>query len=208
MCEIPCSRRAGPFWQAEHALAQAPGVLRSGVGFANGRSPDPDFDDVVAGETDHCLAVQLLFDKTLTSHEELLQAFWEFVQTPDVQDRPQGHQTRCGVFYHTEEQKAAAEAFLVRTRLLCELTMRLADGTMLARAVFCVSCMRPVFNVVPGHLLLSLCSRCILVVQLPLFLPHADGKAARGRSRGNRLRAPDRFQLGGRIPSAVHCRWR
>lgn len=105
---------AGPFWQAEYALAQAPGVLRSAVGFANGGAAEPEFDDVVAGLTKHAFAVQVLYDSSLSDFRDLLEAFWQHLQSPAVEDAPVTPQLRAAVYCHTGDQQAVAEDFLVR----------------------------------------------------------------------------------------------
>lgn len=102
---------AGCFWGVEKIFATIPGVIATSVGYAGGRTADPTYHDVTTGRTGHAEAVQVIYDPSTVSYDELLITFWEYHdpttlnrQGPDV-----GSQYRSVIFYHDDAQRAAAE---------------------------------------------------------------------------------------------------
>jgi peptide-methionine (S)-S-oxide reductase len=68
---------AGCFWGVEDALARQPGVLATRVGYAGGDVEAPTYEQVCAGGTGHAEAVEVRFDPSVTTLEELLRYFWQ-----------------------------------------------------------------------------------------------------------------------------------
>jgi len=86
-------------------------VTKVEVGYSGGTSLNPSYEHVCTGETGHAEVVQVAFDPGEISYENVLRVFFSVHdpttlnrQGPDV-----GSQYRSAVFYHTPEQKAAAE---------------------------------------------------------------------------------------------------
>lgn len=103
---------AGCFWGVEHMFRQIPGVLDAAVGYTDGHTADPTYEQVCSGRTGHAEAVEVTFDPAMVSYEKLLEAFWNGHnpttlnrQGPDV-----GSQYRSAIFCCTPEQLTAAEA--------------------------------------------------------------------------------------------------
>src|SRR5579871_5992649 len=103
---------AGCFWGVEAAFRRLAGVQSTQVGYAGGGLENPTYKDVCTDTTGHAEVVEVTFDPQVVSYHDLLEVFWENHdpttknrQGPDV-----GTQYRSVVFYHTPEQKAAAEA--------------------------------------------------------------------------------------------------
>jgi peptide-methionine (S)-S-oxide reductase len=103
---------AGCFWGVEAAFRQVEGVLDTAVGYSGGRLENPTYENVCSGRTGHAETVEVEYDPSRASYEQLLDVFWENHdpttlnrQGPDV-----GEQYRSAIFFHTPEQQAAATA--------------------------------------------------------------------------------------------------
>ena len=115
--EDPGSRTAratfagGCFWCMEPPFDAVEGVVSTTSGYAGGHLENPTYEEVSAGGTGHAEAVQVEYDPSVVSYQELLEVFWRNID-PTVRDRQfcdRGSQYRSAIFYHDEEQRAAAE---------------------------------------------------------------------------------------------------
>lgn len=102
---------AGCFWGIEAAFRNIPGVLDATAGYSGGHMENPTYKDVCTDETGHAEVVQVTFDPSKLSYEQLLDAFWKMHDPTQVnrQGPDFGSQYRSAIFFHSPEQKAAAE---------------------------------------------------------------------------------------------------
>lgn len=102
----------GCFWCIEADLEALPGVVGVVSGYAGGTRPNPTYEMVSSGTTKYREAVQVTFDPARISYGELLDFFWKSFDPTDpggsFADR--GFQYTSAIFYHSEEQRQAAEA--------------------------------------------------------------------------------------------------
>ncbi len=102
---------AGCFWGIESAFRQVKGVTDVAVGYAGGTLASPTYQEVCTDRTGHAEVVQVDFDPTLTSYEDLLRVFFE-IHDPTTLNRQgpdHGSQYRSVIFYHDAAQQAAGE---------------------------------------------------------------------------------------------------
>ena len=102
---------AGCFWCVEAVFKELRGVEKVVSGYAGGSVPSPTYEQVCTGRTGHAEAVQIVFDPTVISYDELLEVFWKTHDptTPNRQGKDVGPQYRSVIFYHDEEQRQRAE---------------------------------------------------------------------------------------------------
>ena len=101
---------AGCFWHVEEIFRKTSGVKSTQVGYSDGVTKNPTYEDVCTDSTGHAEAVEVDYNPQEVSYEELLKIFWNNHnpttlnrQGPDV-----GKQYRSAVFFHTPEQKKVA----------------------------------------------------------------------------------------------------
>jgi peptide-methionine (S)-S-oxide reductase len=101
----------GCFWGAERMFWRTSGVVSTSVGYAGGFTPNPTYREVCSGLTGHAEVVQVVFDPSKVSYEELLRVFWEGHDPTQGmrQGNDVGTQYRSAIYAHGEEQRRAAE---------------------------------------------------------------------------------------------------
>lgn len=102
----------GCFWCMVTPFEELPGIEGIVSGYMGGKVDNPTYEQVKTGTTGHLEVVQITYDPALFSYERLLELYW--IQTDPTDDGGQfqdrGPQYAPAIFYHTEEQRVAAEA--------------------------------------------------------------------------------------------------
>ena len=103
----------GCFWGAERKFwSLANGIWITAVGYAGGLTPNPTYEEVCSGLTDHNEVVLVVFDPKRISYEQLLKTFWEsHIPTQGMrQGNDVGTQYRSGIYTFSDAQRTAAES--------------------------------------------------------------------------------------------------
>jgi len=102
----------GCFWGAERLFWQTPGVYSTAVGYAGGATPNPTYDEVCSGLTNHAEAVLVVFDPQRIGYDALLRVFWEGHDPTQGmrQGNDVGTQYRSAVYCTNDAQLEAARA--------------------------------------------------------------------------------------------------
>ena len=97
---------AGCFWGVEAAFRNVNGVVATAVGYMGGTLKNPTYKDVCTGQTGHAEVVQITYEPSKVSYQQLLDVFWSIHdptqlnrQGPDI-----GTNYRSMIFYHDAEQ--------------------------------------------------------------------------------------------------------
>ena len=122
----------GCFWCLEAVFDDLAGVESVESGYMGGEVRNPTYEQVCGGDTGHAEVVQLKFDPAVVSFDDILSVFFTIHDptTLNRQGNDVGTQYRSAIYYHSPEQKAAAErvidkvtaAGLYRGRIVTEVT--------------------------------------------------------------------------------------
>ena len=104
----------GCFWCLEAVFVEVQGVERVESGYMGGKVKNPSYRQVCEGTTDHAEVVQIAFDPKVITYRELLQIFF-VIHDPTTLNRQgadAGTQYRSAIFYHSPQQKEAAQTLI------------------------------------------------------------------------------------------------
>jgi peptide-methionine (S)-S-oxide reductase len=105
----------GCFWCTEAVFQEIEGVLGVTSGYAGGTPETADYQAVCSGRTGHAEAIEIHYDPSRVSYGQLLKVFFSVAHDPTQLNRQgadQGTQYRSAVFYHDDEEKRVAEAYI------------------------------------------------------------------------------------------------
>jgi peptide-methionine (S)-S-oxide reductase len=101
---------AGCFWSIEAVFERVPGVRNVTSGFSGGNVPFPSYAQVCTGQTGHAEVVQIEYDASVVTYEELLKLYFKAHDptTLNSQGDDFGTQYRSAIFFHNDDQRKAA----------------------------------------------------------------------------------------------------
>ena len=104
---------AGCYWCVEAQFTLLDGVVSSVSGFSGGHVKNPAYREVCNGTTGHAEVIQVVYDTTKLSYDDMLEAFWKAHDPTQLnrQGNDIGTQYRSVIFYHNEHQKERAEYY-------------------------------------------------------------------------------------------------
>lgn len=91
----------GCFWGTEHFLKLIQGVAHTQVGYANGTTDHPTYQQVRYEHTGHAETVEVIYDASCVSLETLLTLFFKTIDPTSInrQGGDEGTQYRTGIYY-------------------------------------------------------------------------------------------------------------
>ena len=103
---------AGCFWSVELVFQRVVGVYSTKVGYTQGKVDNPTYEDVKTGKSGHAEAVEVVYDTSLVTLEQLMDVFWgkHDATKKNMAGNDKGTQYRSGVYFFTKEQKAVVAA--------------------------------------------------------------------------------------------------
>jgi peptide-methionine (S)-S-oxide reductase len=104
----------GCFWCVESDFDKVPGVLSTTSGYTGGSVANPSYEQVSSKRTGHAEAVEIAYDPSKVTYEQLLERYWHSIDptTKDAQFCDHGSPYRTVIFTHDAAQLKAAKASL------------------------------------------------------------------------------------------------
>jgi peptide-methionine (S)-S-oxide reductase len=105
----------GCFWGVDAVFKHVKGVVQVVSGYAGGKAPTAHYELVSTGETGHAESVEVTYDPAQVSYRQLLQVFFTVAHDPTELNRQGpdvGSQYRSAIFYESDEQQKAAQAYI------------------------------------------------------------------------------------------------
>ena len=112
---IPGLRKAtfagGCFWCMEPPFEKLTGVSKVISGYTGGKKENPSYKEVATGSTDHAEAIEIHYDSSIISYNDLLEVLWRNIDPTDGSGQfvDRGKQYRPAIFYHDKDQKKLAK---------------------------------------------------------------------------------------------------
>ena len=97
----------GCFWGVEEYFSRLKGTLSTEVGYANGSTENPSYEDLKHGGADHAETLRLDYDDEILPLEKIVEHFLRFVDpySVDKQGHDVGHQYRSGIYSNDEDER-------------------------------------------------------------------------------------------------------
>ena len=94
----------GCFWGVQKYFDQFEGIIKTTVGYANGYTENPNYEDVKAEKTGHVETVKIEYDESLRSLNQILDDYYKIIDTTSLnkQGEDEGISYRTGIYYTNE----------------------------------------------------------------------------------------------------------
>lgn len=104
----------GCFWGTEKYLANIHGIIKTDVGYANGNTENPTYQEVCHNNTGHAETVRVVYDPALIRLEFILKLYYDVINPTSVnkQGEDSGTQYRTGIYYVDDEDTSIIQASL------------------------------------------------------------------------------------------------
>ena len=109
----------GCFWGVEAVFEHVKGVIEARSGYAGGSKETAEYERVSEGKSGHAESVEVRFDPAKVSYEKLLEVFFSVIHDPTQLNRQGpdvGTQYRSAIFFITDDQKTAANAYIEKLK--------------------------------------------------------------------------------------------
>ncbi len=108
----------GCFWGVEEYMDRIPGVYDATSGYANGKTENPSYEEVIYDGTGHAETVRVLYDSEQVKLEDLLNKFFKVVDPTSLnkQGNDVGTQYRSGIYYEDEEDVETIEIVIEKLK--------------------------------------------------------------------------------------------
>ena len=138
----------GCFWCMEHDFDQVPGVISTASGYTGGTKVNPTYEEVSSGGTGHVEAVQVVYDPSKVSYQQLLDFYFHNIDPTrnDGQFCDNGSQYRPVIFYENNEQKQLAEKYkqdLIASKKVQPVLVDILQHTLLIIRELAAHCTPP-----------------------------------------------------------------
>jgi len=107
----------GCFWGVDAVFKHVKGVSKVVSGYAGGAADTANYEAVSAGTTGHAESVQVTYDPSKVSHDDLLKVFFFVAHDPTELNRQgpdSGTQYRSSIFYENDGQKKMADDYIAQ----------------------------------------------------------------------------------------------
>ena len=101
----------GCFWCMEEVFEKKNGVKEVISGYSGGTTENPTYEDVTFGNTGHFETIEIIYDQSLVTYEELVNLFWVNIDPFDQQGQfcDKGYSYRSVAFYQNKDEKKIIE---------------------------------------------------------------------------------------------------
>ena len=109
----------GCFWGVDGVFKHVKGVTRVVSGYAGGQAPTAHYEVVSTGTTGHAESVEVTYDPSLLSYDDLLKVFFLVAHDPTELNRQgpdEGTQYRSAIFFADAEQRKIADDYIAKLK--------------------------------------------------------------------------------------------